>query len=289
MLEIQSLNYALGQAQNEEWRGLIQMMIAQHTEDLNMAIKIARKINANTSPDLTNVRVYPGTPEYDLGIRRVDLVARFLNPLMSAGGAPITPTVTGVPTDLTGTATGIATAMPSTTSTMDLTGTATGIATMDTAMPSAISTMDLTGTATGIATMETATPSATSPVDLTGTATGIATMDTMTPSATPTEPPTLVPTIPTIPGGPTANFDLVSLLIIQEEHVMLIETALAAEHMVQNDEIRAFAKHAADMAQLHVIFINDILQRMLGLIVPPPVFQKDYESPRRFGPDGGDN
>src|SRR5687767_5839967 len=34
MLEIQSLQYTLERTENEEWRGLIQMMIAMHTADL---------------------------------------------------------------------------------------------------------------------------------------------------------------------------------------------------------------------------------------------------------------
>ena len=168
--------------------------------------------------------------------------------------------------------------------------TGTGIATMDTATPSPslTSTADLTGTATGIATLETASPSATATADLTGTATPIPTMDT----STPTTVPTMVPPTPTIPGGPTANFDLVSLMIVEDEHTMLVETALAAERLVQNDEVRAFARHSADMAKLHLLLINDLQQRMLGLMVlpPPPNFQKDYQGPRRFGPgpDGDD-
>ena len=305
MLEIQSLNYALGQVQNEEWRGLIQMMIAQHTEDLNMAIKIGKKLGVDTTPNLTNVRVYPGTPEYDLGMRRVNLVAKFLDPLMSAGTV-ITPTITAMPTDMSSTPTTGVTDVPTMTATMGTTtplatstGTAMGTVTAGTATPSVTSTMgtaspsatamvDLTGTATGIATVGTTSPSATSTLGVTSTVTAMSPAVTDTPTAV----PTLMTPIPTIPGGPTANFDLVSLMIIEDEHVMSIETALAAERLVQNDEIRAFAKHAADMAKLHLLLINDLQYRMLGLMTlpPPPEFQKDYQGPRRFGPgpDGDD-
>ncbi|HSJ88812.1 MAG TPA: hypothetical protein VK909_16485 [Anaerolineales bacterium] len=313
MLEIQSLNFALGQAQNAEWRGLIQMMIIQHTEDLNMAMKIAKKIGANTSPDLTNMRVYPGTPDYDLGIRRVDLVAKFLNPLMSAGGAPMTPTVTGVPTDLTGTATGVATmdtTTPSVTSTLGVTSTTSATVSPGTTTPSATSTLGVTSTASMTPSPSTTTPSATSTLGVTSTASVTPSLS-MTPSvtstvgvtgtasavpttggsSTPSAVPTSVTPIPTIPGGANANFDLVSLMLIEDEHVMTIETALAAERLVQNDEIRAFARHVADMAQLHLLLINDIQQHMLGFrIAPPPLdFQREPLGPRRFGPDSDDN
>jgi hypothetical protein len=293
-LEIQSLQYAREHVENEEWRGLIDMMIAMHTHDLELAIAVAEKYNLDTTPDLTDARVYPRTPDYNLGMRRVDLVAKFLNPLMSAGP---TSTPTAVPTDLTGTPTtsptmvttgtvdltGTATAAPpeetvtpSTTLVVDLTGTATPTPAEDTVTPSTTLVVDLTGTATSTPPEETVTPSATLPVDLTGTATVEATGTiTITPSA--------VPTIPTIPGGATENFDLVSLLIIEDEHVMSVETALAAQRLVQNEEIRAFARHAADMAQLHLILINNLQYRMLGLEVlpPPPDFQREYQGPRR--------
>ncbi len=288
MLELQTLNYALGQTQNAEWRGLIQMMIIQHTEDLNMAMKIAKKIGANTSPDLTNMRVFPGTPDYDLGIRRVDLVAKFINPLMSAGGMPMTPTVTGVPTGMTGTATGMATMVPSSTATAGMTNTASVTASPGTTTPSATSTLGVTSTASAVATgTGTMVPSSTATLGVTSTASAV---PTIVGSSTPSAVPTFVTPMPTIPGGANANFDLVSLMLIEDEHVMIIETALAAERLVQNDEIRAYARHAADMAQLHLLLINDIQQRMLGFMVtPPPLdFQREPLGPRRFGPDVDD-
>src|SRR4051794_37082362 len=97
-LELQSLHYALDRVTNEEWRGQIRMMIDMHTSDLQMALAVAKKIGADTEPDLTHASVYPETPDYDLGKRYENLVEKFLNPLMSNGGGVImTPTV-----DMTG-------------------------------------------------------------------------------------------------------------------------------------------------------------------------------------------
>jgi hypothetical protein len=258
MLELQSLQYALERVQNEEWRGLIQMMIAMHTHDLEMAIAVAEKYNLNTEPDFTNVPVYPGTPNYDLGMRNVDLMAQFLNPLTSAGSPVPTITVTATAT-MTGT---------------PPTDTPTIIPTLDTMTPGVTSTVDLTGTTTVFPTLDTTTPSATSTVDLNGTPTAISTVDTTTPTIT-----------PTVPGSP-ANFDMVALHIIEEEHVMHVETALAAQRLVQNDEIRAFAKHAADVAQLHLLLLSDLKHRLFDMYTPPtPDFQRDYQAPRQFLPN----
>jgi hypothetical protein len=300
LLEIQSLQYTLERAQNEEWRGLIEMMIAMHTHDLEMALAVAERYNLNTSPNLTNVLVYPGTPNYDLGMRNVDLVAQFLNPLMNAG-APV-PTVTATPTvTLTGTPpTDTPTMVPTldtrtttVTSTVDLTGTTTVSPTLDTATPTASPTETATSTFTPLPTDTpsmtpsfTTTPSVTSTVDLTGTTTVSPTLDTTTPSVTSTVDLTGTPTVtPTIPGSP-ANFDMVSLHIIEEEHVMQVETALAAQRLVQNDEIRAFAKHAADVAQLHLLLMSDLKHRLFDFYTPPtPDFQREYQAPRKFLPE----
>jgi hypothetical protein len=259
---------------------------------------VAQKYNLNTEPDFTNVLVYPGTPNYDLGMRNVDLMAQFLNPLMSAG-APY-PTVTATPTaTMTGTLTPdtptmvptLDTMTPSITSTIDLTGTTTVIPTQDTATPTASPTETMTDTFTPVPadtqTMTpefTSTPGVTSTVDLTGTTTVIPTLPTLDTTATSTldtTTPTITPTIPVSP----ANFDMVSLHIIEEEHVMQVETALAAERLVQNDEIRAFAKHAADMTQLHLLLMSDLKHRLFDLYAPPtPDFEKNYQAPRLFMP-----
>jgi predicted outer membrane protein len=282
MLEIQSLQYALERAQNEELRGLLLMMLMMHTHDMEMALKVAERYNLNTVPDLTNVLVYPGTPNYDLGMRNVDLMAQFLNPLMNAG-APF-PTVTATPT---ATMTGLPTDTPTLvltdtlTATVDLTSTATAIPTFDTATSTASPTETMTATFTDVPTDTptlipsfTMTPSVTSTVDLTGTATETPTLDTT---------PTITPTVPAVP----ANFDMVSLHIIEEEHVMQVETALAAQRLVQNDEIRAFAKHSADVAQLHLLLMSDLKHRLFDFYTPPtPDFERDYQAPRLFLPDG---
>jgi len=295
-LEIQSLQFALDRVQSEDWRGLIQMMIAMHTQDLNTALKIAKKLNVNTNVDLTNVRIYPETPDYDLGMRQVDLAAKFLNPLMSAGGT-ISPTVTMVSTEMTGSPTPISTLeTPTEPPTVDLTGSPTTISTMETSTPTETATAEMTGTPIVTSTMETQTETATA--ESNGTATETSTAEVTTPTETSTvemtETPSTIPTtitetltfVPTVPG-PAANFDMVSLNIIEEEHVMSVETALVAQRLVQNDEIRAFAKHVADTAGLHLTLMSDLQHRLFDFFTPPtPDYSRDYQGPRRFGPNG---
>src|SRR5688572_2890944 len=48
LLAIRSLDYALDRVENEEWRGLIEMMIAMHTHDLEMAIDVADELGLDT-------------------------------------------------------------------------------------------------------------------------------------------------------------------------------------------------------------------------------------------------
>jgi hypothetical protein len=290
MLEIQTLNYALGQAQNEEWRGLIQMMIIQHTEDLNMAMKIAKKIGANTSPDLTNMRVLPWHPGLRSGHPQGGSGGKVPQPFNECRRDTHYSHRNWHPHRMTGTATGIATidtTTPSATPTLGVTSTTSATVSPGTTTPSATSSLGVTSTASMTPGANTMTPSVTSTVALTGTASAV---PTNMGSATPSAVPTFVTPIPTIPGGANANFDLVSLMLIEDEHVMIIETALAAERLVQNDEIRAYARHAADMAQLHLLLINDIQQRMLRfMLTPPPLdFQREPLGPRRFGPDVDD-
>ena len=301
-LEVQALEFTLTQTQNEEWRSLIQMMIAMHAHDLEMAVATAERLGLNTNPDLTNVRVYPETPDYDLGMRRVDLVAKFLHPLMNVQGQIPTETPTAIPTiDLTGT--------PTTVPTIDLTGTPTAIPTEDlTGTPTAVPTNDLTGTPTTVPTDElTGTPTTTSTETLTETPTTVPT-DTATETATAvptlvfTYTPTMLPTVdltgtatasptavvsPTPGDGTDVNFDLRAIHIIEEIHIMHLETALVAQRLVRNDEVRAFAKHAADAAKLHLILISDLKHRLFdGYTPPPPDFESEYQGPRRFFPDG---
>lgn len=282
-LEIQSLQYALDRVQNEEERGLLLTMLMMRTHDMELSLVVAERYKLNSNPDLTNVPVFPGTPNYDLGIRNVDLVAQFLNPLMNVGAA--VPTVTATPTMVPT----LDTLTPGVTSTLDLTGTTTMIPTLDT--PTASPTETMTATLTPVPTDTptdtptfTTTPEVTSTLDLTGTTTVIPTLETATPGVTSTLETTTPTITPTIPGGP-ANFDMVALHIIEEEHVMHLEMALAAERLVQNDEIRAFAKHSADMAQLHLLLMSDLKHRLFDFYTPPtPDFQRDYQAPREFLP-----
>jgi len=296
-LAIQSLTYSLDRVQNEEWRGLIETMIAMHTHDLELAVKVGEKLGLNTTPDLTNVRVYPGTPDYDLGIRRMDLEARFLEPLMNAGGVP-TDTPTAIPTlDVTGTTTAIptdsGTGTPTVVVTEETTGTPTTVPTDEsTATPTPALTEDLTGTPTVVLTDDTtATPTAVTTEEVTDTPTALPTLETTaTSTAVPTDVVTGTPTIvPTDTGnGTSEDFDLIALHIIEEQHVMQLQVALVAQRLVTNDEIRAFAKHTADMVQLHLLLMSDLKHRLFDNYIPPtPDFQGEYQGPRRFEPAGG--
>jgi hypothetical protein len=273
MLELEALEIALQGVQNEELRGLIQMMIPMHRHDLEMAMEAAERLGLNTAPDLTEAHVFPGTPEYDLGMREVDLVAKFLTPLRNAAGVPVE-TPTAVPTYMTGTVTTVPT---------DVTGTATGVPTDATGTVTSVPT-DVTGTATAPATTATGTATL---VPATGTTvsspTAVAT-DTLTAIASPTA------LVTTTPGsGAMDNFDMVALHILEDIHVMHVETALAAQRLVENDEIRAFAKHAADGAGLHLILMSDLKHRLFDNYTPPPPdFQREYQGPRQFGPGGNE-
>ena len=317
-LEIQSIQIALKGATNEEWRGQLQMMLLMHTSDLQQAIAVAKKIGVDTTPDLTHASVYPQTPDYDLGIREENLVEKYLDPLTAAlpGGGTVTPT--GVPTDTgtvtavpsetaTATSTGIVTAMPSVTATSMATETGTATTTSvptDTATSAMTSvptdTETMTSTPTDTATMpstttETATATSTGTVTVmpsetmttvaSETATAVA-AETMTAvsSETPTPMMTETATV-TATSGPTVGtaFDILSLNILEDEHTSDIQSELAAERLVVNVELKAFAKHLADVTELHILFMNDLKHRMVDNYTPlPPELQADYQSPRRL-------
>ena len=271
MIELQSLQYTLERTENEEWRGLIQMMIAMRMSDLQMALEVGERIDAETNPDLTNMRVYPQTPEYDLGMRRINLVARFLDPLMSIPGGgtptPIPTTSTIVPTE-TGTILPPGTSMATSTATEVATGTATPGITFEPQTPSPTVATTATGTAIP-----------------TGTGTAIATetgVPTDTGAAVPTDTGTITPTVipPTRP-----DFDLLSLHVIEDEHVMQVEVALVAQRLTEDKEISAFAKHTADMAKLHLLLMNDLKYRLAhNYTLPDPIFEEEYQSPRMREP-----
>ena len=305
-LEIQSLQYAIDNTTNEEWKGLLSAMLTMHTADLQMAMEVAKKIGANTKPDLTNARVFPETPDYDLGIRRVNLEAEFLEPLMSAGN-PGGSTPTSVPTEPTNsptlspptaTGTGLFTNTPVSTPT----GTATLVPPSSTpiGMPSNTPGAALTGTLTVVPPSSTpiGMPSNTPGGTLTGTAAVASPTGTSTAVASNTPVPTLTGTstaaVPTNTGvattpapgtGAFSTFDALSLSIIYDEHVMDVETALAAERLVKNNELQAFAKHSADMAQLHILLMKQLKYRLIhNITLPAPDFERDYQSPRKMAP-----
>jgi hypothetical protein len=312
MLEIQSLQYTLERTTNEEYRGLLQMMIAMHMSDLEMALEIAEKIGADKTPNLNNARVYPQTPGYDLGMRRINLVARFLDPLMSGpDGSTVTPvptTGTGtLPPPMTPTAMGTVTfvAPPTGTPTPFATETGTGVptGTMTETAPAGSPTVGVTGTSTAIPTgtgteastgTATTVPAGTGTAIATGTGTALPTntqtaIATGSATMTSTETGTAVPTV-VAPNRP--DFEMLSMHIIEDEHVMSIETALVAQRLAKNHEIRAFAKHAADVAKLHVLLLDDLSYRLaFNITLPEPRFHEDYQSPRRLEPasDDGDD
>ena len=79
------------------------------------------------------------------------------------------------------------------------------------------------------------------------------------------------------------DFDLLSMHILEDVHAMSIESALVAQRLAKNSEIRAFAKHAADVAKLHVLLLDDLQYRLaFNITLPEPRFQEDYQSPRRL-------
>ena len=112
---------------------------------------------------------------------------------------------------------------------------------------------------------------------------------TVSATMVPTETGTAVPTV-VAPNRP--DFEMLSMHIIEDEHVMSIETALVAQRLAKNHEIRAFAKHAADVAKLHVLLLDDLSYRLaFDITLPEPRFHEEYQSPRRLEPgsDDGDD
>ena len=84
-----------------------------------------------------------------------------------------------------------------------------------------------------------------------------------------------------------SDFDLVSLYLIEDEHVMQIEVALVAQRLTQNKEMSAFAKHSAEMAQLHLLLVNDLKYPWAhDYTFPDLFFEQGYQSLRRLVPAG---
>jgi hypothetical protein len=114
---------------------------------------------------------------------------------------------------------------------------------------------------------------------------------TETETGIPTEPGTVVPpetgtAIPTITPPVRPDFDLLSLHVIEDEHAMSVEVALAAQRLAENAEIRAFAKHAADVAKLHLLLLNDLKYRLAhNFTLPDPIFEEEYLPPRLAVPE----
>jgi hypothetical protein len=96
------------------------------------------------------------------------------------------------------------------------------------------------------------------------------------------------PAVTLPPGtGVSPDFDMISLHIIEDQHVMHLQVGLTAQRLVRNDEVRAFAKHASDVAELHLLLLSDLKHRLFDNYTPPtPEIQKEYQPPRRFEPAG---
>ena len=58
---------------------------------------------------------------------------------------------------------------------------------------------------------------------------------------------------------------------------MILGTALTAERLVRNDEIRAFAKHSAHVARPHLIRTRELKMRLAYNFTPRPLdFEIEY-------------
>lgn len=81
------------------------------------------------------------------------------------------------------------------------------------------------------------------------------------------------------------DFNVLSIDIIDDEHVADVQGELVAQRLVKNNELRAFAKHAADVTELHLLVMGDLKHRLVDNYTPPPPdFQADYQNPRKFLP-----
>ena len=80
-------------------------------------------------------------------------------------------------------------------------------------------------------------------------------------------------------GGP-GPFDARALHILTQQHIMLVDVGLAAEHLVVNREIQALARHSVDMAGLHRLMLEDLMNRRYYGYRVPMVFEEPYMDPR---------
>jgi hypothetical protein len=146
--------------------------------------------------------------------------------------------------------------------------------------PTSVATETATETVTAVATdTETAISTVTETLAATETGTPVVTETGTLPTETPTAVTTIAPPV-------RPDFDLLSLHVIEDEHGMSVEVALAAQRLAENAEIRALARHAADVAKLHLLLLNDLKYRLShAYTLPDPMFEDEYLPPRRDVPE----
>jgi hypothetical protein len=82
-------------------------------------------------------------------------------------------------------------------------------------------------------------------------------------------------------SGQGVNFDLLSIDIIYDIHVVDVQGELAAERLVQDAELKAFARHSADVTQHHIMLMRDLRARLVDHYTPSaPEMQAPYQGPR---------
>lgn len=76
------------------------------------------------------------------------------------------------------------------------------------------------------------------------------------------------------------RYEAHALHILMEEHGMDVEVALTAIRLVENEEVRAMARHTADTAKLHLILMDNLTNRLFFNYSVPPMFDAPYMDPR---------
>lgn len=83
------------------------------------------------------------------------------------------------------------------------------------------------------------------------------------------------------------SFDDQALSILEQEHTGDVQSELTAERTVANPELKAFAKHAADVTELHLQLMDVVQAVMQKYDEPPSVdFSAPYMDPHMFTVNG---
>lgn len=82
-------------------------------------------------------------------------------------------------------------------------------------------------------------------------------------------------------NGQGGDFDALSIDIIYDIHVADVQGELAAERLVQDPELKAFARHSADVTQHHLMLMRDLRARLVDHYTPSaPELKEHYQDPR---------